>query len=140
MTLFTSDNSFRSDTNLKKALQKILNGLLITIGCATFGAIYEHFSHGVYSYYMIYAFALPLLLYVLPNILLLFFGKREIPEYSRLLWNFGLTTLTVGCIMQGVLVIYGTGNRLMLLYPVLGGMLMTAGVVVWIVRLRRKTC
>ena len=31
--------------------------LLSTVICALFGAVYELFSHEVYSYYMIYAFA-----------------------------------------------------------------------------------
>ena len=29
--------------------------LLVTILCAAFGAVYELFSHGVFSYYMLYA-------------------------------------------------------------------------------------
>ena len=40
--------------------------LLVTILCAAFGAVYELFSHGVFSYYMLYAFGVPLLGGVLP--------------------------------------------------------------------------
>ena len=42
---------------------------------ALFGAIYELFSHDVYSYYMIYAFAIPLLMGVLPYEAMLVFNK-----------------------------------------------------------------
>ena len=40
--------------------------LLAAVCCAAFGAIYECFSHGVYSYYMTYAFMIPLLAGALP--------------------------------------------------------------------------
>ena len=45
--------------------------LLSTVICALFGAVYELFSHEVYSYYMIYAFAFPLLLGAAPFFILL---------------------------------------------------------------------
>lgn len=44
--------------------------MYFTIFCMIFGAIYERFSHEVYSYYMIYAFSIPLLLVVLPLLLI----------------------------------------------------------------------
>ena len=42
--------------------------LSVTVFSALFGAVYELFSHGVYSYCMIYAFAFPLLLGDIPAI------------------------------------------------------------------------
>ena len=39
---------------------------LAAVFLAFFGAVYETFSHEVYSYYMIYAFAIPLVLGTLP--------------------------------------------------------------------------
>ena len=36
--------------------------MIFAIFIAVFGAIYEKFSHEVYSYYMIYAFMIPLCL------------------------------------------------------------------------------
>ena len=42
--------------------QLILIDLIATVGCALFGAVYERFSHGVYSYWMLYTFAFPLAL------------------------------------------------------------------------------
>ena len=51
-----------SDTN-KRWAQIAKTGfiyLLLALVLALFGAVYEVFSHGVYSYYMLYAFAFPL--------------------------------------------------------------------------------
>ena len=42
---------------LKKHLLFNLSGTLFLV---LFGAVYESFSHGVYSYFMLYAFAIPL--------------------------------------------------------------------------------
>ena len=100
-----------------------MNGLIITAFCAVFGEIYELFGHGVYSDYMIYAFMIPLMLY----------GKKEIPDTARHLWNYGVATLTVGCIFQGILEIYGTTNRLAIIYPSVGFGLFAAAVSVWII-------
>ena len=50
------------------------NYVLIAIGLAAFGAVYEHFSFGVYSNYMVYGFAVPLLLGALPASLTDFFA------------------------------------------------------------------
>ena len=44
------------DRNLKTAFIYLIISILLMIA----GAVYEHFSFGVYSYFMIYAFAIPL--------------------------------------------------------------------------------
>ncbi len=56
MILFTSV----IDKNGKKSGRTSLNYLWISLFCLLFGAVYELFSHGVYSMYMIYAFVFPL--------------------------------------------------------------------------------
>ena len=43
--------------------------LFVSLFCVLFGAVYEYFSHEVYSYFMIYAFVIPQVGGVLP-----FFG------------------------------------------------------------------
>ena len=111
MTLFISDE-------MVPALKNILAQLCFALFCALFGAIYECFSHEVYSYYMIYAFAIPLVLAVLPLLVIVVRGKG-IPHRAFLkLWNYGTITLTVGCLLKGILDIYGTTNRLLFIYPV----------------------
>lgn len=124
-----------SDKIIKSKLHKILTGLILSSACAVFGGIYEHFSHGVYSNYMIYAFLIPLFLSVIPGIVILLNEKSVPTKTTSALWNAGVATLTIGCIFQGVLEIYGTTNRLMIVYPSIAAGLMAAGITVWIIDL-----
>jgi len=102
-----------------------LRYLIISAAAALIGAVYECFSHEVYSYYMIYAFAFPLVLGAVPSLLLLKRARsRRIPHMCSSMWQLGILTLTVGSMFQGVLEIYGTTNRLILLYLVVGSALM----------------
>ena len=96
--------------------------LLVTVFCALFSAVYEAFSHGVYAYGMLYAFAFPLMGGLLPALLLM---KRdgELPaDLSMQLWHFGISALTVGALFSGALEIYGTTSRLTSVYWLAGGM------------------
>ena len=45
----------------KKCAETVRVYLIISVLCAVFGAVYELFSHKVYSIYMIFAFMIPLL-------------------------------------------------------------------------------
>lgn len=129
-----------SDKKIKAPLQRVLNGLIATAACAIFGGIYENFSHGVYSNYMVYAFLIPLMLSAFPSLLLLLNAKIDIPETVRTLWNLAVATLTVGCIFKGVLEIYGTTNRLMIVYPAAAAGFMTAALVLSILeKIEKKT-
>ena len=93
-----------------------------TVFLALFGAIYELFSHEVYSYFMIYAFAVPLLMGVLLYTLMLI--KNIQPNiYFMNLWNTAIATLSTGCVFAGVLAIYGTTNSLIIVYPIAGAIL-----------------
>lgn len=87
------------------------------------GAVYEHFSFGVWSFFMVYAFAFPLLLGALPMARLARRGRDGIPAPTRGLLAAGIATLTVGSLMTGALEIYGTENPLTLLYWPVGGAL-----------------
>ena len=129
--MFTSDK--------QRSLQKnILAQLCFSLFCAFFGAVYEYFSHEVYSYFMIYAFAVPLVLTVLP-LLLVLLRRRHLPDAAALcLWNYGTATLTIGCLFRGVLDIYGTTNRLAMVYPAAAAVLLGAAVLVQL-RSRGKT-
>lgn len=63
----------------KNAVRTALLYLAATILCAVFGAVYEVFSHEVYSYYMIYAFLFPLIGGALPFFLL----NYAVLQYSK---------------------------------------------------------
>jgi len=112
---------------------RLLVNLLLTVFLAAFGAVYEVFSHGVYSYHMIYAFAVPLLLSVIPYTLCLIKRKR-LPRPAVRIWDCAVLTIAVGCVFQGVLDIYGTTNSLVMVYPVAGGALAAAAIAVMVVK------
>lgn len=101
--------------------------LLISIFVAFFGAIYEVFSYGVYSNFMLYAFAFPLVGGCLPFFILGFWGNtprfskiKNPTALSRSLYHCGIATLTVGSVIRGVLDIYGTTNYLSNYYWIVG--------------------
>ena len=104
--------------------------LLISIFVAFFGAIYEVFSYGVYSNFMLYAFAFPLVGGCLPFFILGFWGyNKKLPTaLSRNLYHSGIATLTVGSVIRGVLDIYGTTNYLSNYYWIVGIALLLASI------------
>ena len=82
-------------TSVKTMLKQILMQLIFTICFAFFGSIYERFSHEVYSYYMMYAFSIPLVMGALPYSLMAL--KQYQPDKSFLhLWNSAIITFTIG--------------------------------------------
>lgn len=97
--------------------------------CMVFGLIYERFSFGVYSPFMLGAFVIPLLLGVLPGLIAL---KRRGPiwasEAGLSFWRAGVMTLTAGSVVRGVLDIYGTESALLAAYPVLGAALLALSI------------
>ena len=120
--MFTSDK-----TVLEKKYAAVIGGYLLAAAlCALFGAIYERFSHEVYSYFMIYAFLFPLMLGGIPFFLMQSAG-RPFPYRASGLIHAGVAALTVGSIVQGVLVIYGTSNPLTAVYWIVGAALSAAG-------------
>ncbi len=129
MILFTSV----IEVNGKKASKTSFVYLLISLFCVLFGAVYEIYSHEVYSYFMLYAFAFPLAGGTLPfSIFTLIKIKRYPNALSRNLYHFGIATLTVGSIIRGVLDIYGTTNALSEWYWRVGAAFVIAGVLVHI--------
>ena len=113
------------DKELKKNL---LYSTVWTAFLALFGAIYELFSHDVYSYYMIYAFGIPLVMGVLPYETMLISGKYPGRLFYNF-WNTAIATLSIGCLFSGVLSIYGTTNSLIIVYPIAGVILIIMGLV-----------
>ena len=124
MILYTSDTDIS-----KRALKTAFIYLIISLFCALFGAVYEVFSHGVYSFYMIYAFAFPLVGGTFPFLAISLFRKHYPDAIARNIYHSGIATLTVGSIIQGVLDIYGTTNRLTGLYWIVGIIMLISGIV-----------
>ncbi len=131
---------FTSGTERKlSAKQKlILIDLIAALFCALFGAVYEVFGHGVYSYGMLYAFAFPLALGVLPLYLIDVLHAPYPNKTLRSVWHAGIATLTVGSIVTGVLEIYGTTNPLTLVYWILGGVAVLTGIAGYVLLLLQR--
>ena len=116
--MFTSDINM----NRRRASRVSLIYLIVSLFCALFGAVYEMFSHAVYSYYMIYAFVFPLLGGTLLFQIIAVIGIKHYPHtLAGKLYHSGIAALTVGSIVRGVLDIYGTTNALADYYWIIGG-------------------
>lgn len=111
--MFTSD---------KTLIAHIRGNIIAAVLLALFGGVYEYFSYEVYSYFMIYAFAFPLVMGALVYSFLIF--RKRIPDRRALiLWNSAIAAFAVGSGFQGVLDIYGTTNRLIIVYPITGSVM-----------------
>lgn len=121
--------------------------LAASIVIAAVAAVYGLFSHGVYSYFMTYAFMIPLLGGALPHLITAMKkadadtknSANEPEEYteSRTQTGFAklfdakdtqlaiIATLTAGSLLKGVLDIYGTTNRLLIAYPAIALLILT---------------
>lgn len=111
--------------------------LLVTSFCVIFSAVYEHYSHEVYSAYMIYSFAFPLFGGTLPFIIISIYRPELSPDRASLnLYNAGIATLTIGSIMKGVLEIYGTTNDLINIYWIAGAGFTGVGLLVYTLELK----
>ena len=112
--MFTSD--------IESADRHCLKHAAVCIGCALFlaffGAVYEHFSYGVYNNFMIYAFAPALI----SGLLLLFALLRgRIPRARTLfLLHAASAACTAGCLVTGIIRISGRDNALLPVFAVFG--------------------
>lgn len=112
-------------------MKKTIRYLFLSVLIFVFSQIYEYFSHGVYSNYMLYAFLIPFLGLALPSFLLHSL-KKSLPANSRFLWKCGIATFTVGSIYKGVLEIYGTNGYFEFPYLFIGvAFCIVAGIIVF---------
>lgn len=110
--------------------------LCAALFCGLFSAVYEHFSHGVYSNYMVYLFAFPFFGGVLPYAIFGLAPNIKCPSSaSARIFNSGVAALTVGSCIKGVLDIYGTTSSYQPIYWVLGSSLMALGLVLYLEKL-----
>ena len=116
-----------TDTVFKHAMGE----LFFAAFCAFFGAVYEAFSFGVFSYFMIYAFSVPLV----TAIILFIMHKRQKTPPKRFMDLLHMTSVTaaLGFIATGVVEIYGSDNRLLWVYPFLGAGLFLAALISYVI-------
>lgn len=110
-----------------------LRYLGVTAFVALFGIIYEHFSFGVYSPYMICAFLYPLVFGVFPWTFLAVRNsvqERHCHNLAEQLIASGIATLTTGSLVRGILDIYGTTNGLTAVYIAAGAALLVIGYII----------
>ena len=116
----------------------VRTSLLLTAFCVLFSMVYEHFSHGVYSPFMICLFLVPLLGGVVPSLVLVFSPGLCFPSpFARSTYRLGLITLAVGSCLRGVFEIYGTSAPLVGVYGAAGGVLTATGIVSYLFHGRR---
>ena len=100
---------------------------LAAFGCAVFSAIYEYFSHEVYSPWMVGLCAVPLLTGSLPAMAITQ-TRVHIGWVASQLWACAVLTLTLGCCFAGVLEIYGTTSPWLPLFFVVSAALMLGSI------------
>ena len=123
----------------KVPLRIARNYLIVAAICAAVGFIYELFSHQVWSVYMIGAFAVPLILGVLPN-LVIAIGRIKTPGLAaENLYACGIATLTLGSLLKGVLQIYGTTNTLLEYYWLVGAGFTGLGIIFYFAQKKAVT-
>lgn len=93
---------------------------LITLLSAVFAFVYELFSFGVYSIFMIGLPAIPFLLGVMPCMI----ANEDMGRF----YNDGVLLLMAGSALLGILEIYGTSSAYPLLMISLGGLLLLGGI------------
>lgn len=126
------------DSRRESMVKTGLAYLLISLFCVLFGAVYEHFSHQVYSCFMVYAFVFPLAGGALPFFSLAFFIRNLPGKLSCALYHSGIAAWTTGSLLQGVLEIYETTNRLVLVYWGLGTGFLISGLFGYWFGMRQK--
>lgn len=108
-------------TQIKRARNVFMG---ITIFTAVFSAIYEYFSHGVYSGFMIWAALIPFVGVVLPYTVWLRMQSAKVAGNGLVrlsIYQSAVLTFLLGSIFTGILEIYGTTNRLSKVYWIVGG-------------------
>ena len=105
----------------------------LTLFSIAFSFIYESFSHGVYSNYMIYLFAFPLILGVVGFLFISNLPDRLQPSRIHFnLYNSAIVCLMLGSLLQGILEIYGTSSGWTLFYPIIGFTLLISTIVFYL--------
>lgn len=105
----------------------------ISAFCFLFDKIYALYGHGVYSPFMSLMFLYPLIGGALMFLLLRFLKPTAevMPYYRRHynLYNSGIATLITGSLLKGIFDIAGTSSPYTILFYIVGGLFILAGVI-----------
>ncbi len=118
---------FTLSSEQNPAIRSVRHYALAALGCAVFSAIYEYFSHEVYSPWMVGLCAVPLLTGAVPAMAIAR-TRMHVSWTASQLWACAVLTLTLGCCFAGVLEIYGTTSPWLPLFFVISAALMLISV------------
>ena len=90
--------------------------LVAAAGCALFAFVYAQFSHGVYSPFMTFMFAIPLVGGALASLAFHLAKARPAPVLAQQEWALALACLTVASCLRGVFEIAGTSSAFLWAY------------------------
>ena len=111
----------------------------VTAFFALFAFVYEHFSHYVFSYYILLAFVAPFagaVFYQLTGLI----EKAPVPgRFMNFCVDAAVATFALGMITKGAVEIYGTDNSLIPVFFYVGaGFVLTGAITFMIMILRNK--
>lgn len=118
--------------NIVKAKRYLIASIVLALA----GAVYEMFSHGIYSNHMIYAFMYPLAMGCLPYLADNRGIIKKAGHLSEVLLLAAIVTLSIGSVIRGVLEIYGTTNFLTGAYTLIGALLIIGAAAVCLINMR----
>lgn len=107
----------------------------MTLFCCLFSAVYEAFSHHVFSGWMLCLPLYPAVLGVLPFLLL----RKRIPAWSQQLWHCGVATVMAGSCLTGVFEIASIHMPYTAVFLGMGDMLMMTSIALLGVGTRHRT-
>lgn len=114
---------------MSTSVRKLVKHYVIAaLGCAVFAIIYAQFSHGVYSPFMTFMFAIPLLggaVIALGSHL----AHTDPPRASRQAWALAIAALTLASCLRGIFDIAGTASPLLPVYFVAAAVFAVIGFV-----------
>lgn len=109
----------------------------IALFCAIFGFVYECFSHGVRSAFMIFAFAVPLaaagFCFAIKKL-----HRPAAGTITRNALGSAVAALTLGSLVRGALDIYGTYSPYVVIYLIAGAILAAAVAVGRVIDCKKK--
>ena len=107
----------------------------ITVFCFVFKQIYYMFSHGVYSGYMTFLFAVPLLLGWLPAVIMWLAPSVRMPaKIASNAWHSGIAAVTVSFALRGIFDIAGTSSPYQTYLLFAGAVMLAIGAVSYLLR------
>lgn len=132
MSTSKNNENIYSET-IKWSKRNMLVYLISFLFVIAFGQIYALFSHGIFSWFMIFAFVPLLICFLVWLAIWLLSAKTNIIKKPDIVFqkcfNLSAIILSIGCIVQGVVDIYGTTSRLISVYWIVGLILLAVALI-----------